>query len=350
MVPLHFAPIALLAIAQPSVLFVRGADRSGGFLEAQNDAQRTEHLADINNTSTSSGNHGWYELAQALAAEGFLVSQAIEPLEPGAPTTGQTQGAHIDLELLDLSGYDMIVMGSNNAVYDTPAIDAIEQFVLQGGGVLFISDAGFGSNWADASNSDQQFLDRFGWVIQQDLGLYALERSLGDFLVPQHPVLLGVDAIDGEGVSPGVWTGTDVGTVTTTPLVRTMPGAQTRNNDAIPGSVRPTTPSDFASVVAQAGCGRIAIHFDRNTFFNANGAGTDLSKFDNQLYAMNLFYWLSDAGVDTNDNGVLEFDDVIDFLVAFLTDDPAADLAAPFGVYDITDILDFLYAYQNNCL
>ena len=42
-----------------SILFIRGAERSGGFLEATNDTQRTEQLADINNASTAAGNHGW---------------------------------------------------------------------------------------------------------------------------------------------------------------------------------------------------------------------------------------------------------------------------------------------------
>src|SRR5207302_9000318 len=45
--------------------------------------------------------------------------------------------------------------------------------------------------------------------------------------------------------------------------------------------------------VAEAGLGRVAIHFDRNTFFNANGAGTSLHRFDNARYAKNLFEWLA---------------------------------------------------------
>jgi len=39
--------------------------------------------------------------------------------------------------------------------------------------------------------------------------------------------------------------------------------------------------------------GRIAGHFDRNTFFNTNGAGTDITRFDNLQYALNLFAWLA---------------------------------------------------------
>ena len=138
----------------PSVLFVRGAPRSGGFLEAESDFDRTEHLADINNDSTQPGNHGWHELAELLRAYGFGVTQIIEPLESVPPMHGLTQGRPIEFETMDLSVFDVIVMGSNNAVYSQASIDAFEQYILNGGSALFISDASFGSNWADASNSD----------------------------------------------------------------------------------------------------------------------------------------------------------------------------------------------------
>jgi len=337
------------ALAQPSVLFIRGAERSGGFLEAENNEQRTEQLADIHNSSTAPGNHGWFDLAQTLRDAGFLVTQIIEPLENQAPNSGPTQGAPIAFESFDLASYDIVVMGSNNAVYSGASIGAFEQYIRGGGSALFISDAGFGSNWADASNSDQQFLDRFGWVIQQDAGTYHLSRQQGDFITPQHPVLLGINAIAGEGVSPGVWTGVDLPGIVSTPLVRAAPGDITRNNDGVPGSIRATAPTDAASIVAQVGCGRIAIHLDRNTFFNSNGAGANLHQLDHREYAINLLSWLSAGGVDADDDGLLGFDDVLLFLSAFVNASPDADLAAPFGEYDISDILSFLDAYTNRC-
>lgn len=343
---------SILSVAQPdvprppSVLFIRGATRSGGFLEAETDFDRTEHLADINNASTQPGNHGWHELAQLLRDSGFNVTQRIEPLEQVPPMHGLTQGAPIAFENINLSVYDVIVMGSNNAVYPQASIDAFERYVLDGGGALFISDASFGSNWADASNSDQQFLDRFGWVIQQDIDTYDLRRADADFLEPQHPILIGVDAIEGEGVSPGVWLGADVSGITSTPIVRALPGAITRNNDSIPGSVRDVTPTDYAAAVARGGCGRIAIHFDRNTFFNANGAGTDLNKLDHRSYAVNLFHWLAQGGADLDGDADADFDDILSYLVAFGASDPRADLAAPYGEFDITDVLAYIDLFQ----
>src|SRR5436190_408420 len=146
---------------------------------------------------------------------------------------------------------------------------------------MFISDANFGSSWRDASDSDQPFLSRFGLTMQQDNGRYALTRSGGDFAVPGHPLLIGVNSFDGEGVSPVLVPTTPPAGVKITRLV----GARdkTRNNDGtsaasrFAGSLRPVTSRDASLVLANAGRGRVATFFDRNTFFNLNGAGPNIT-------------------------------------------------------------------------
>lgn len=353
---LSVIPVAVIAadtLAEPRVLFVRGADRSGGAHEASNDFERTEHLADIDNQSTEPGNHGWFELAQLLRDDGFVVEQIAESVEPGAPPTGHVQGRHIDLELIDLAAYDVVVLGSNNAVYDAPAVDALEAYILGGGAALFVSDLGFGSGWPDAASSDQQFLDRFGWTMQQDFGFYDVTRADGDFVSPDHPVLIGVDVIGGEGESPLVRPAIDPPGVRTTILARAKPGERTRNNDGDPGSFRDVTAADAAVMVATAGCGRLAGHFDRNTFFNDRGAGTNLNRNDHRAYALNLFRWLAEAGAGPADIaepfGRLDYADVVAFLGAFNVQDPLADIAAPFGVWDYVDVLEFLNAFGRGC-
>lgn len=279
--------VSIPAFAQSNVLFLRGADRSGGFLEAGNDTERTEQLADIYNMQTFGGNHGWGELRVALEDAGFVVEQMTETAEN---SSGPSDGIAIALEELELSDYDVIVFGSNNAVYDEAAIDAVEDWVRAGGGALFISDANFGSDWADAPDSDQQFLDRFGLVMNQDQGTYVLERDQSDFDQPDHPILAGVDAFDGEGVSPIVAQAqADVvaGAKNMTRVNSPPFGSQNQ------GESRPVEPLDGALVALEVDLGRVAGHFDRNTFFNLNGAGTNINRFDNRTYAINLFEWLA---------------------------------------------------------
>lgn len=285
---LTIAMPGMAVYAQGDILFVRGADRSGGFLEAGNDAERTEQLADINNQSTSSGNHGWYELAQTLRGAGYTLTQVTETAENAS---GPSEGIGAAFDTMDLTQYDAIVFGSNNAVYTNAQVDAVENYIRGGGGAIFISDANFGGNWADASDSDQQFLNRFGLIMHQDQGTYGLERSNGDFNVPDHPIFDGVDAFDGEGVTP-----IEVSTLTSGVSATILANSEgnTRLNEApfggnMQGPSRASGPNDAALLIAEADAGRIIGHFDRNTFFNLNGAGTNINQLDNQQYALNLF-------------------------------------------------------------
>ncbi|MEZ6243107.1 MAG: GC-type dockerin domain-anchored protein [Phycisphaerales bacterium] len=48
-------------------------------------------------------------------------------------------------------------------------------------------------------------------------------------------------------------------------------------------------------------------------------------------------------------SGVLDFSDVVAFLTAFGTADPAADFAPPVGVFDFSDVLAFLSAFASGC-
>jgi len=278
------------------ILFIRGADRSGGFLETQTDFFFTEQLAAIDNNQTFAGNHGWATLATTLRDAGYTVSQAVEPLEAGAPQTGQTTGRALDLAQLNLSRFKAVVFASNNASYSNAQVDTLESYVRNGGSALFISDANFGSSWADGPNSDQPFLQRFGVGVYQDNGTYALSRNSGDFLVPAHPIFAGVNSFDGEGVSPFFVSNPNVQGVTVTLLAKAK--QQVRLNtppfgDRQIGNTRDARTGDASLFVANAGQGRVAGHFDRNTFFNAGGAGTDITRLDNQRFAVNLFDWLS---------------------------------------------------------
>jgi len=280
-----------------NVLFVRGGAGSGGFLEGGSD----EQLSDINNFQTFNGNHGWGSFAQTLTDAGYTVTQIEE---------GSGGDAGVNFANLNLSQYAIIVLGSNNATYNTTQANTLETWVRNGGGLLTISDANFGSSWCDAPTSDQAFLSRFGIIVNQDQGTYVLRASDNDFLAPNHPVLEGISAFDGEGVSPFTVASTIPEGVEVTRLVRVKAGEQIRLNNATTGNCRGTSETannnEAVVIAATAGSGRVLGHFDRNTFFNVNGAGTNINRFDNRQLALNMFAWLSEGVTPPNDPAEIE--------------------------------------------
>ena len=61
-----------------SVLFIRGADGSGGARSRGDKEHRTEELSSIHESRVKPGNHGFGSLATALRNDGFQVRQLIE--------------------------------------------------------------------------------------------------------------------------------------------------------------------------------------------------------------------------------------------------------------------------------
>jgi hypothetical protein len=271
---------------KPVILFVVGGVGTAGGPECGGAPGRhieckSEHRASIHNTQTFQGNHGWAEKAMLLRADGFELREVEEgPWDQPAP---------VRFRDMDLSDVAVIVMGSNNVTeYPSEDIDALELFVRQGGGVLFLSDANFGPDWTAAMKSDQPFLDRFGLIMNQDHGTQTLKRD-ADFTESgrAHPVLRGVDRFDGEGVSP-------ITIRETLPEgVRLQVLARVNRVKTPEGALRAGTERDGALIVGTAGEGRMAFFFDRNSFFNRNGAGTHLHRFENATLAGNLYRWLA---------------------------------------------------------
>jgi len=293
------------AIAQSTgggrrILFIRGGPGTGGLGVPNSDDQ----LSDLFDFSTAAGNHGFGELGALLAADGFVLEQRIE-----GPVTNP---APVDLASLPLAQYSVIVFGSNNANYSPSSALLVRHFVEAGGGVLFISDANWGLDYGFAPSSDQTFLNRFDLVMNQDYGAYTLSRAAGDFVINgvdmgTHPILAGPDGIvgtaddvnefDGEGVSPATVTHVLPGV---SPFVLAKAKDLIHVNDSSSsGSFRQPTSDDGALVIAEVGAGRIVCTFDRNTFFNTNGQGTSLARYDNRQYAHNLFAWLAGPLVRT---------------------------------------------------
>ena len=86
-------------------------------------------------------------------------------------------------------------------------------------------------------------------------------------------------------------------------LVQVKSGQQIRLNNATTGncqgSSRVSDSNDAVVIAATVGDGKVLGHFDRNTFFNANGAGTNINRFDNMQLALNMFDWLAEDNIQT---------------------------------------------------
>lgn len=264
--------------AAPRVLFIRGGSGTAGFVEGGTD----DHLSDITDASTAPYNHGYGQLAALLRDAGYAVDQRVEgPVAAPGP---------VDLAAVALDRYAVVVFGSNNASYGADAVALVVRFVHAGGGALFASDGNWGSFWDKAPTSDQAFLTPFGLIMNQDGG--GLSRLGGsDFVEPDHPILRGVEAFEGEGVSPCTLAHDPTALAAPHRLVAARDVVH--RNTAPDGPVTPPTDDDAALAVAEYGAGRVACHFDRNTFFNDNGAGTSLASASNAIYARNLFDWLA---------------------------------------------------------
>lgn len=273
-----------------SVLFIRGANGSGGATEGGTTQQRTEQLSDIGNSSTSGGNHGYGTLRALLAGDGFQVSQLIE--------------SSSTITLSTLQAHRVVVFGSNNKVYSAAEVKAFHDYVDRGGSALFISDANWGLTWEAAPASDNQFLGRYGAQVYQDSGQVPLmsRSEQGRYLLAGHPALSGPDGAgnksdvnryNGEGVSLFRITSGSNGYQAVALVSAT--GLQKRLNDSSgkAGALQSAGSGDAAMIFVEKGNARILGHFDRNTFFNLNGAGTDISKLDNAQLALNIFRYLA---------------------------------------------------------
>ena len=132
---------------------------------------------------------------------------------------------------MDLTKYAAIVFGSNNAQYPRASVDAIDDLhPATAAGRCSSPTRTSARNWRDAPDSDQAFLARFGLIVNQDNGTYALTRAGGDFAAPTHPVLRGVDVVRRRRRQPDRRPG-DAAAGRVDRAHRRARETQTRNND-----------------------------------------------------------------------------------------------------------------------
>ena len=126
--------------------------------------------------------------------------------------------------------------------------------------------------------------------MKQDKGTYTISSS--EFKIADHPIFENVSTFDGEGVSPITLANDQVDGVQSTILA---PAKSIVRQNTVTGKGPSEFPNFMAAslIVATVGEGRIAGHFDRNTFFNTNGTDTNIHNYNNKQYAINLYRWLT---------------------------------------------------------
>ena len=227
----------------------------------------------------NTGHNGYAQLADLLHMEqGHNLTELAD-----------TDPAVNPLTTLVLAQYDLLVLGSNNRRFSAKEAAVVASYVQDGGSVFAFSDSRFGLSPDREHNvlgagelSDNDLLGQFGMAIQHD-NYQVVEANSTRFVNPSHPILTGLTSFKGEGVS----------------LIRVDgPPAQilVRGDGLLLTDGHTVTGKNYAiTAIAQVGQGRVAVTFDRNTFFNAGlgSDGTDLSDLGNRQYALNLFKWLA---------------------------------------------------------
>ena len=252
---------------KPVVLFIRGASGTSPLDD--------DHLTDID----QEGDLGFLSWHEALTAAGFDVRQEIEP-----------EGGGVDLSAA-LDGVDIVVLGSNNAAYDTTQVEELTEFVRNGGGVLAFSDANYGVG-DSARSSDNTFLAPFDLELNFDSGGDGPQTMTSDqFTRPDHPILDGVEGIGWYG--PSAVTIVDLETRVTPQILIPAQDPVALSEGPEP-ETRPADANDAALAVVEFGGGRVAAFYDRDTFYNDGSAvGMSLSTLGNKVFAVNLIEWLA---------------------------------------------------------
>jgi len=193
---------------------------------------------------TESGPDGFVDFAAEITGWGFLVDQVFEPT--------------ITQELL--SGYGIVVLGSNARSFSPQEVATFGEYVEGGGRTFVIVGQGDGSEYY---TSDNALIGQFGITLGPTSAWGII--SINDF--SDHPVTEGLSTVTALGINPIV----DV--TATARIVATRQG-------------------QGVIAVAEPGEGRVVAFCDWDTFSNEIHGGLNLYTHDNYQFAENVFTWL----------------------------------------------------------
>lgn len=220
------------------------------------------------------------------------MSQFRAALEEVGLTLEERYDADVRLTRDFLSGYQGLILGSNQRRFSKEEAAAVREWVQGGGGLIAWSDSAFGGHFAKVGldnpkgrESDNDLTAQFGMFFLTDNGggNYRIERyTRPHFLNAEKPE--GGIRYRGEGVSPiRVSSPAEM----LAPLQEGGLGGGLKVNQ-VDAPFNPQT--DAALAIAEVGRGRVVGTFDRNTFWNA-GEGTRLAHDDNREFAQRLVLW-----------------------------------------------------------
>ncbi|MEZ6244202.1 MAG: FG-GAP repeat protein [Phycisphaerales bacterium] len=195
-----------------------------------------------------------------------------------------------------------------------------------------------------------------GAIFDDDLGLDSGAAYVFDVSDPANPVeTVKITTLDGNGSDDIGW---DVSLDGATALIT----ART-DDDLFPGGgsaylydlTDPTTPVEMCKITPSDGHANQV--FGWSADLDGDRVLVGASQDDELAESAGAAYLYDISGGPTPCNdadlseplGVLDFSDVLAFLTAFGSMQPAADIAPPAGVFDFSDVLAFLTAFGGGC-
>lgn len=208
-----------------------------------------------------------------------------------------------------LKDLNVVILASNQRIFDESEANAIKKWVENGGGLVVWSDSAFGGDFKEVGldnstgrDSDNSITKQFGMYFLTDNGggNYLVENYTEDHYLNNYNKNGGV-RFRGEGVS----------FVRVSSPAKVLAKVQSGGLggklkvNKIDGVYNETT--DACLAIAEIKKGRVIGLFDRNLFWNA-GAGTQLSHSDNKEFTQRLLLWAAQA---ENDHRILDTENTV---------------------------------------
>lgn len=191
-----------------------------------------------------------------------------------------------------LKEIDVVILASNQRMFDKSEAEAIKKWVKKGGGLVVWSDSAFGGHYREVGVDNPSGRDSDN-IITEQFGMYFLtDNGAGNYLVQNYTENHYLNNYNKNG---GVrFRGEGVSFVRVSSPSKVLAKAQSGGLggklkvNKVDGVFNEET--DVSLAIAEIKNGRVIGLFDRNLFWNA-GDGTQLSHSDNREFTQRLIIW-----------------------------------------------------------